>query len=185
MIIRSEIIDAALHTALYPLCIEQGATQSEDVLGNHYAWYRLATTQSLIDAAAALAHANARLLTITAYEPGRRTALLKEESTTPPLEIAYHFDVNAVALTVTVKLDPKARTVPSITPHFRNADWNEREFMELYDITVTDHPNPRRLFLDESLEAGVLSRLIPLSTLTNGASTTDLWERILASRAGE
>ena len=73
-------------------------------------------------------------------------------------------------------------TVPSITPLFANADWHEREMMELYGISVTGHPNPRRLFLDEELDAGILNEAVPLSIMMNGACTTDLWERILKEK---
>ena len=80
---------------------------------------------------------------------------------------------------MTVTLNGEWPTVPSITPLFANADWHEREMMELYGIQVTGHPNPTRLFLDEELDAGILNEAVPLSIMMNGACTTDLWERIL------
>jgi len=61
---------------------------------------------------------------------------------------------------------------------FRNADWAEREFRELYDIEVLGHPNPARLFVDRSLEPAVFERLIPYSTISNGASGQELWRRV-------
>ena len=73
-------------------------------------------------------------------------------------------------------------TLPSITPQFANSDWHEREMMELYGIQVMGHPNPRRLFLDEELDAGILNEAVPLSIMMNGACTTDLWERILQDK---
>ena len=54
--------------------------------------------------------------------------------------------------------------------------------MELYAVQVEGHPNPRRLFLDETLEEGLLGEAVPLSVMMNGASTVDLWERILQDR---
>lgn len=166
-----------LASGLAALCGD-GVTWTHDAHGNAYGWFRLADITSLSKAASLLAAAGARLATVTAYDPDRDPA-------NPRQEIAYHFDVQSITLTVTVALDPEARTVPSITPQFRNADWNEREFMELYAINVTGHPNPRRLFLDESLDAGIMNEIIPLSTMTNGASTQDLWERILGARSGD
>ena len=47
---------------------------------------------------------------------------------------------------------------------------------------MTDHADPRRLFLDASIDGAVLERLIPFSTLTNAASTKGLWDRIFASQ---
>jgi len=52
--------------------------------------------------------------------------------------------------------------------------------MEIYNLHIVDHPDPRRLFLDESIDSAVLERLIPLSTLANAASTQSLWEKIIA-----
>ncbi|MEJ2459630.1 MAG: NADH-quinone oxidoreductase subunit C, partial [Novosphingobium sp.] len=64
------------------------------------------------------------------------------------------------------------------------ADWPEREIMELYNMTFTDHPDPRRLFLDSSIEPAVLERLIPFSTLVNAASTDDLWSKVMNAAKG-
>jgi len=72
-----------------------------------------------------------------------------------------------------------------LTPLFRNADWNEREFMELYDIDVIGHPDPRRLFIDESIEPAAFERLIPYSTLINGASSKTLWEAVMSTKGQE
>lgn len=98
-------------------------------------------------------------------------------------EIAYHFDVGGDTLTV-IAYVPQGGSVPSLTPLFRTADWHEREMMELYAVVVTDHPDPRRLFLDASIDGAVLERLVPFSTLTNAASTKGLWDKILANQNG-
>ncbi len=100
-------------------------------------------------------------------------------------EIAYHFDLDGTTLTLTIELPLEQAQVPSLTPLFRNADWNEREFMELYDIEVIGHPDPRRLFIDESIEPAVFDRLIPYSTLTNGAGSKTLWEAVMARNSEE
>jgi hypothetical protein len=58
--------------------------------------------------------------------------------------------------------------------------------MELYGMVFSGHPNPRRLFLDKSIDPAVLERLIPFSTLANAASTQELWSKITAAaKAGE
>jgi NADH:ubiquinone oxidoreductase subunit C len=100
----------------------------------------------------------------------------------PMQEVCYHFELKGVIYNLTVTLNGEWPTVPSITPLFANADWHEREMMELYGIQVTDHPDPRRLFLDEELDAGILNEAVPLSIMMNGACTTDLWERILKDK---
>ncbi|MDR3373731.1 MAG: NADH-quinone oxidoreductase subunit C [Ancalomicrobiaceae bacterium] len=98
-------------------------------------------------------------------------------------EINYHFDVGGDTLTV-VAYAPHEGSVPSLTPYFRPASWPEREIMEMYAVTFDGHPDPRRLFIDQSIDKAVLERLIPYSTLVNAASTKDLWDRVLAGKGG-
>lgn len=158
---------------------------TEDAHGNLYGWLVLEEAGRLTQLAPAMARCRLRLCTMTAYDPDRDPA-------NPQRAIAYHFDLDGLTLTVTAPLVMPAASenghaaprpeVPSITPWFRNADWNEREFMEMYDIAVIGHPNPKRLFLDERLDAGIMGQMIPLSTMMNGASTQDLWERIMSAK---
>jgi Ni,Fe-hydrogenase III component G len=148
---------------------------SSDLAGNTFGWVSLREPKSLLCIAPSLAEAGARLMTVTAYRNDKFGRLDGHE-------IAYHFDLDGVVVTVTVCLSEDKPAVPSITPWFLNADWNEREFTELYGIAVEDHPNPRRLFLDARLDGDILDRLVPLSTLMNGASTTTLWEKVFAGR---
>ncbi|MFQ9489669.1 MAG: NADH-quinone oxidoreductase subunit C [Bilophila wadsworthia] len=58
--------------------------------------------------------------------------------------------------------------MPTITPWFRNADWNEREFAELFDVHVDGNTNPKRLFLDPEIDEGILNEVIPLTIMMNG-----------------
>ena len=152
----------------------EAARQTEDFYGNTYHWFRLDTPRHMLRAATLLKGAGARLATTTAYNR-RRLA-------DPVQEICYHFELEGVVYNVTVVLDAEWPAVPSISPIFANADWNEREMMELYAVQVDGHPNPRRLFLDEQIEEGVLGEAVPLSIMMNGACTVDLWERILKDR---
>ena len=96
--------------------------------------------------------------------------------------IAYHFDFAGSTATVKVGVS-HGEEIDSIAGLFRNADWHEREFMELYDIKVRGRQDARRLFLDESVEGQVMERLIPLSVLTNAASTNMLFEQLLRDRS--
>ena len=185
---------------------EIGFTSSSNAKGVSTAWCELADKADLVPVARLLKEMGARLSTISAFQPqpvepdddddeddddddGE-----EEEDPPPPTslggvvidgksyEIAYHFDLDGNTLTLLLFLPVDAGVVDSLTPLFRTADWTEREMMEVYNIRVTGHPNPRRLFIDESVEPAVLERLIPFSTLVNAASTRELWEKILATK---
>ena len=91
--------------------------------------------------------------------------------------------MHGYTVTVTVPLDPAENSVPTITPWFRNADWNEREFAELFDVHVDGNTNPKRLFLDPEIDEGILNEVIPLTIIMNGACTKDMWERIMEVNA--
>lgn len=147
---------------------------SIDSFGNGYHWFRLDTPRLLTQAAELLHDAQARLAMATAYN--------RRQLSEPMQEVCYHFELQGVIYNLTVTLNGEWPIVPSITQIFNNADWHEREMMELYGIQVTDHPDPRRLFLDEELDAGILNEVIPLSIMMNGACSTDLWERILSNK---
>ncbi len=148
-----------------------------DQEGNVFHWYRLALPKDILLASTLLASHEARLAMITAYN--------REHLQDPVHEVCYHFELQGIVINLTVLLDAEHHEVPSITHIFANADWHEREMMELYDIEVLNQPNPRRLFLSEDLEGGILGEAVPLSIMMNGACTVDLWERILKDRANE
>ncbi len=99
-------------------------------------------------------------------------------------ELAYHFDLGGDTLTVIAHVI-QGGEIASLTPLFRTADWSEREMMELYALTVRDHPDPRRLFIDPAIDPAVFERLIPFSTLVNAASTKGLWDKISALQGGK
>lgn len=145
-----------------------------DSFGNGYHWFLLDQPEDLMPAAKALKTSGARLAMITAYNRPAEGEL--EHS------LCYEFVLAGVVYSCTVELSPAHPTVPSITPIFANADWHEREMMELYGIKISGHPDPKRLFLDEELDKGLLGQVVPLSIVMNGASSTDLWERILSAR---
>ncbi len=175
---RNPVLDPGLERELELLALRGGFRSSEDQAGNRFHWFRLGSPGDLPAAARLLAARGARLCTVTAYDPRR-------EHDHPRHEVAYHFDCGGVLVTVTAALDEGEPRVPSIMTEFTNADWNERELAELYGIQVTDRPTPARLFLDESLERGAMDRVIPVSVLMNGASSSTLWERIMGERQDE
>ena len=54
----------------------------------------------------------------------------------------------------------------------------------MYNIEVLNHPNPKRLFLDERLDAGIMAKLIPFSSLVHGTGSKDLWEHVMLEKIG-
>lgn len=167
--------NARIIDGLSALCSADDAIRyGADSFGNAFHWFRLDTPRMLQEAAAVMHKAGARLCMTTAYN--------RRQLSEPMQEVCYHFELEGIVYNMTVTLNGEWPTVPSITPLFANADWHEREMMELYGIQVTNHPNPRRLFLDEELDEGILNEAVPLSIMMNGACTTDLWERILKDK---
>lgn len=158
------------------------------------AWCTLASADDLLSAGRLLKQMGARLSTVTVFQP--KAAVVpkpKEGEEAQPLptflggtpqdgktyEIDYHFDLDGDTLTVTAHV-ATGGSIDSLTPLYRAADWPERELMELYALVVRNHPNPKRLFIDESIEPAVFERLIPYSTLVNSAASKSIWEKIMA-----
>ena len=197
-----ETIEAQLSAAA-PGGIDYSATTSPQ--GSVTAWCGLAESEELLSVGSALLALGARLAMVSALllsapeeveeeeeEESESEAPAKPAKEAPrtfggtPLdgtsfEIDYHFVLGGDFLTVIAYL-PSGGSIPSLTPCFRAADWPEREIMEEYSIVVRGHPDPRRLFLDPSIDGAVLERLIPYSTLVNAASTKALWDKVLAAK---
>jgi NADH:ubiquinone oxidoreductase subunit C len=199
-----EDIEARLAAAA-PGGIDYSSTTSPH--GAVTAWCGMANSEDLLSVGETLLRLGARLAMISALQPpapeeeeeeeepaeGEATAEkpAKEVPTTfggTPIdgksyEIDYHFVLGGDFLTVIAYL-PAGGSISSLTPLFRSANWPEREIMENYSLVIRDHPNPRRLFLDPSIDAAALERLIPYSTLVNAASTKALWDKVLAAKGG-
>lgn len=169
----SDLIQKKISDAVAGAFSETTVRWTKDAYGNVYGWTKFCEPLSLESLAPRLAALGMRLMAITAYRTDKYARVEGRE-------IAYHFDLDGVTLTVGVYVDEEPPRVPSLARWFHNADWNEREFMELYGIIVDGHPNPRRLFLDKDIDSGQLDRLIPLSTMMDGASTKTLWEKIFS-----
>lgn len=129
-------------------------------------WMSLNDKNELLHIAKMLSNFNVRVCMITCY--------LKNKSH----EIIYHFDIDGVI--VNIKVITHNQHIASITPFYKSADWAERELSELYGIVVEGHPNPQRLFLDESIKEGVLNNYISLSSAMNGKITQELWKHVHA-----
>ncbi len=142
--------------------------------GRIVAWVNLPDPAALVPLARALKQISARLSVITAFA--------RDAAGVSPL--AYTFDVEGNTVTLKLRVVPDIG-VETIAPIFRNADWLEREVMELFDVRITGRPHNRRLFLDESVDGQAMERLLPLSIVSNAASTELLFDRIAeAAKAG-
>jgi hypothetical protein len=138
------------------------------VLANHDLWPTFAARLSAI---------GGRLATTTVYRP-------RPDEEPGTHEVAFHMVLSGLPVTVKVTVR-EGQALRSVARLFPNADWEEREMMELANVAFADQPNPRRLFIDESIEAGVLDRLVPYSEFTNATDHAAIWARIRAeSRRG-
>ena len=61
-------------------------------------------------------------------------------------------------LHIITKVDRKKPLVPSMTPIWGGANWQEREVYDLLGIDFTDHPDLRRILLDDNWEDHPLRR---------------------------
>jgi len=179
-------------TAAAPAGVQfRAATDDKSVVT---AWCTLSSADDLLLVGRLLKNMGVRLSTITVYQPKAATVPKPKEGEAPaPLptflggtpqdgktyEIDYHFDIDGDTLTIVAHV-AAGGSIDSLTPLYRAADWPERELMELYALVVRDHPNPKRLFIDESIEPAVFERLIPYSTLVNSAASKSIWEKIMA-----
>jgi NADH:ubiquinone oxidoreductase subunit C len=66
--------------------------------------------------------------------------------------VLYHYCLGG--LRINIRTETHNRTIPSITPITRAADWSEREIADLYGVDVAGHPNLARLIRPPSLPAG-------------------------------
>ncbi|AFL68357.1 NADH-quinone oxidoreductase subunit C [Sulfurospirillum barnesii] len=129
-------------------------------------WCEIDDKNLLLSLAEILQTMNARVCMITAYQKGEAH------------ELVYHFDLDGMMLNVKLHINDKS--VPSITPLFKSADWTERELSEIYGIAILNHPNPKRLFLDEAIKEAVLSEYYSLSSAMSGKVSQALWSRVKA-----
>ncbi|MEZ0575290.1 NADH-quinone oxidoreductase subunit C [Halodesulfovibrio aestuarii] len=148
-----------------------------DLKDNQFGWITLNDVSDLPFLAEKILP-EGRLVTISACNA-------KAEDAKAFHEVCYHFVMKGLTVTVTVLPTGVEPTVPSITHWHKSADWTEREMAESYGITVSNHPNPRPLFLHDAVKSEAMERLVPLSTMTNSASTNSLWEKIMGEKGEE
>lgn len=71
------------------------------------------------------------------------------------MEVVYHtysIDKGGGALVLKVHVDRENPTLPSLTPMWPGADFQEREIWDLYGINFEGHPNQRRILLWDGFE---------------------------------
>lgn len=70
------------------------------------------------------------------------------------MAVVYHLFRCGEAFEVAVKAVTSRATprVPSVTGLWPGARWPEREVMEMFGITILDHPDPRKLLLPDDWE---------------------------------
>ncbi len=66
------------------------------------------------------------------------------------LEVVYHLHSLEKNEYISVKTVTYNGVVPSVTPLWKSADWEEREEYDLMGIKFEGHPNLKRLFLPEN-----------------------------------
>jgi Ni,Fe-hydrogenase III component G len=81
------------------------------------------------------------------------------------IEVLYHFCAGAAVVTLRVPVSRDEPVVPSVCGLIASASLFERELIEMFGVTVTDTPNPARLFLPDDWPEGVypLRKNLPLS----------------------
>ena len=98
------------------------------------------------------------LADLTAYDdnppiddvPDYGLGVLRDEGKSPRFVVVYNLfslqNKDRVRIKVRLKEDEE---IPTIVPLWKGANWLEREVWDLYGIKFTDHPNLRRIMLDE------------------------------------
>ena len=69
-----------------------------------------------------------------------------------------------VALMMKTKLGPGVTNCASLTPVYRGANWMERECFDMFGIHFDNHPDLRRMLLDDSWEGHPLLKSYAVDT---------------------
>jgi NADH-quinone oxidoreductase subunit C len=69
-----------------------------------------------------------------------------------------------VQLMLKTKLGPGVSTCPSLTPVYRGANWMEREAYDMFGIRFENHPDLRRILLEDTWEGHPLLKSYAVDT---------------------
>ncbi len=76
------------------------------------------------------------------------------------LQVVYHLirPETAEGAFVRTNLPRDNATMPTLTSLYNTANWAEREIAEMFGVTFTDHPDPRKLLLPEDWQGHPLRK---------------------------
>ena len=82
----------------------------------------------------------------------------------PRFEIVYllHSIRNNARLRLKCRLSGGDPTIDSVTCVWSGANWYEREVLDLFGITFTNHPDPRRIMMPDDWEGHPLRKDFPI-----------------------
>ncbi len=82
----------------------------------------------------------------------------------PRFEVVYllHSIRNNARLRLKCRLSGGNPTVDSVTGVWSGANWYEREVLDLFGITFTNHPDPRRIMMPDDWEGHPLRKDFPI-----------------------
>ena len=82
----------------------------------------------------------------------------------PRFEVVYllHSIKNNARLRLKCRLSGENPTVDSVTSVWPGANWYEREVLDLFGITFTNHPDPRRIMMPDDWEGHPLRKDFPI-----------------------
>ena len=78
------------------------------------------------------------------------------------IEVVYHFTHFAAGvLVVKTRVPRDAALLPSLTPFWPGADFQEREAFDLFGVTFTGHPHLRRIYMWDEFEGFPMRKDFP------------------------
>jgi NADH-quinone oxidoreductase subunit C len=83
---------------------------------------------------------------------------------TPRFEVVYHLlsHANRHRVCLKVGLPENGPTLPSLTPLWSTANWQERETYDMFGIVFTGHPSLSRILMPDDWEGFPLRKDVPL-----------------------
>jgi len=124
-----------------------------DRKGNIQIWIKFQKKEEIFYIANTIKEFNGRCVSIIAYEEDNHHFLI------------YYFDIKGILISVETRLIENE--IYSITPVLKSADLQEREIRDIYKIRFVNHPNPKKLFLNDGKEI-TADNYLPLSTVMKG-----------------